>query len=76
LRPGRARPVMGLLLQARRVNFKLTYIPRGINAPRACDIHTKIVYAINARHAAIRAATFERRSGARVLTVVQQEGMQ
>lgn len=58
------------------MNYKLTYIPRGINAPRACDIRTAIVYAINARHAAIRAATFERRSGARVLTVVQQEGVQ
>ena len=51
------------------MTYRLTYIPRGINAPRPNDIHYINLPAINPRHAAVRAASFERRSGARVLTV-------
>lgn len=55
------------------MNYVLTWIPRGINAPRACDLRRTVLHAINARHAAIRARTFERRSGATVLTVLEEK---
>jgi hypothetical protein len=51
------------------VKYKLVYIRHGVNAPRAGDIKTREVYAMHAAHAAVRAASFERRTGARVLTV-------
>lgn len=51
------------------MRFQLTYIPRGINAPRAHELGTLVIFALHARHAAQKALAFERRSGARVLTV-------
>lgn len=51
------------------MKFILTCIPRGVNAPRAADVFTRIIYALHARHAAQRAQAYERRSGDRVLTV-------
>lgn len=55
------------------MTFRLVYIPRGINAPRPCDIRTRdIPGCLHAYHAAIRAAGFERRTGARVLTIKER----
>jgi hypothetical protein len=53
--------------------YRLTYIPRGVNAPAARDVLTLTIYALDARHAAVRAQSFERRSGARVLTVKESK---
>lgn len=50
-----------------------TYIPRGVNAPRPQDVKSEEFYAINARHAAKRAAAWERRSGNVVLTVKEKK---
>jgi hypothetical protein len=52
------------------MTFRLVYIPRGVNAPYPKDFRAlNLTGCINPRHAAVRAASFERRSGARVLTV-------
>lgn len=51
------------------ITYLVTYIPRGNLAPRACEIQSKTIEANHARHAALKALSFERRTGCRVLTV-------
>lgn len=54
--------------------YKFLYYPRDVGlAPRPGDLRTMTVDAIDARRAARIAATYERRTGARVLTV-REEG--
>lgn len=52
--------------------YVLTYIPRGDMAPRPGDVRTREVEALHARHAAQKAASYERRTGDRVLTVKEK----
>lgn len=56
------------------MNYRLTYIPRGILAPTAREICSMVIWAQDARHAALRALSYERRSGNRVLTVKEENG--
>jgi hypothetical protein len=50
--------------------FRLVYLPRDAGlAPRAEDLQHKDIQAVDARRAARIAASFERRTGARVLTL-------
>lgn len=51
------------------MNYRILYIPAGVNAPRPREIRARIFHAINPHHAAVRADTFEQRTGARVLTL-------
>lgn len=49
--------------------FRILYIPKGIVGPTGSQLGRHDFYAIDSRHAAKRAAAFERRSRNLVLTV-------
>jgi hypothetical protein len=54
------------------ITFRMLYIPRTAGlSPRPSDLQHKTVNAPDARRAARIAAGFERRTGARVLTITE-----
>lgn len=51
--------------------FRITYVPAGIVGPTGDQIKTQEIYAVHARHAALKAEDIERATGVRVLTVAE-----
>jgi hypothetical protein len=54
------------------LDYRMVYFPRDAGlAPRPAEVQARTVQALHARGATRLAASFERRTGARVLTVTE-----